>query len=271
MSYRSPDPDKREKKPKMKKHITLFGLLMLLSVRLVAQTPELKLDPFREVEPTPLSLNDSPPSTEKATKTKIKVKKESKWQLGITAGYLHSSNDWVVKNEGTVYNLKENVSSSPGFTAGLAASLPLNSLWSFDTGVNLSMWGFGYKEPGASMKFSRYMLEIPTFFTMFEPDAYIPIFLQMGLLTSIYLGGHYSLDTDWVNNDWQNKRARDSFSKLSFGILVGIGYGPVTLQFIQNVTDPWSRGLFNEWESQTGDTFSNHSSWAISLTYTYWL
>lgn len=255
----------------MKKQATLLALLLLLCVRLAAQVPELKLDPFGQEQPAPPILNELPPPTSEPVKVKPKVRKESKWQFGVTAGYHHSSNDWLVKNEGTEYNLKKYVTGSPGFTAGFVASLPLNNLWSFDTGANLSMWGFQYKGPGVSTKFSRYMLEIPTYFTMFEPDAYVPVFLQMGFLTGIYLGGHYSMETDWATNGLQGKRAIDSFSKLSFGILVGIGYGPVTIQFVQNVTDPWSRGLINEWESQTGDTLSSHSSWAISVTYTYWL
>ena len=75
-------------------------------------------------------------------------------------------------------------------------------------------------------------------------------------------------DVDY--EEWTPRRAGDSFNRVSFGLILGIGYGHFTFQFIQNFTDTWNRGMLHTWENFTGDTVTRQTSRAYSLTYTYW-
>ena len=73
-----------------------------------------------------------------------------------------------------------------------------------------------------------------------------------------------------ITGEWTPRRAGDSFNRVSFGLILGIGYGHFTFQFIQNFTDTWNRGMLHTWENFTGDTVTRQTSRAYSLTYTYW-
>ena len=88
-------------------------------------------------------------------------------------------------------------------------------VWSFDTGVNFSWWGFGYRDSGIRMKTERYMVEIPVLITFFESDAYIPVFLQAGVLTGILAGGRINVTADADYGEWTPRRAGDSFNRVS--------------------------------------------------------
>ena len=120
------------------------------------------------------------------------------------------------------------------------------------------------------MKTERYMVEIPVLITFFESDAYIPVFLQAVVLTGILAGGRINVTADADYGEWTPRRAGDSFNRVSFGLILGIGYGHFTFQFIQNFTDTWNRGMLHTWENFTGDTVTRQTSRAYSLTYTYW-
>lgn len=195
--------------------------------------------------------------------------KNSKWQFGVTAGYFHSATDWIVTGAGGDYSAKDHLRSHPGFTVGFAASYPFAEVWSLDAGINLSMWGFGYKSSGISAHSDRYAFEVPVLITFFERDAYIPVFLQAGLLGGFTVGGVNKI-TISSGEAAERRVVKDAFNRFSFGLVIGIGYGHFTFQFINNLTNVWNRAMAQRWEQLTGQTVDSQTPRAYSLTYTYW-
>lgn len=247
----------------MKLHLPAFTALLLLSASLKAQEPAIVLE---QLPPQSTASAHQQAAKEDAPESL----RERKWRFGATAGYFHSTVDWVATGTDIGYAAKDHVRSHPGFTAGFAASYPFGEVWSFDTGLNLSMWGFGYKESGLSLRSDRYVLEIPVMITFFESAAYIPVFIQAGVLGGVTLGGVNKITVPHSADPWNSPAARDSFTKFSFGIVVGIGYGHFTFQFINNFTSVWSRSMARSWEEYTRQTIAIQTPRAYSLTYTYW-
>lgn len=240
-------------------------------VSATAQPPELTLEQFPDQPaPTKEKIEMSEFDTPEATPARSeKSRKPHKWNFGITAGYRHSGNNWLVDASGILYNYKENTRTSPGFTVGGTASLKIDEVLSFDTGLNLALWGFGYQTSDILMKFSRYVLEVPTMITFFEPDAIVPVFIQLGCITGLTLGGPRSIDSTRSDDGWGNPPA-DIFSKITFGLTGVIGYGPVSVQYIHNVTGSMSKSFKRFWEENTGGVFSGSNAWSVTLAYTYW-
>ena len=256
----------------MKRTLAAIAALLLACPGAKTQEPELILEELPEAEPpaavsVPLPADSAEPATLPPPPPE---NGGSRWQFGITAGDFHSAADWLVITDGSEHNGRDYIRSHPGATAGFVASYPFGEVWSFDTGVNFSWWGFGYRDSGIRMKTERYMVEIPVLITFFESDAYIPVFLQAGVLTGILAGGRINVTADADYGEWTPRRAGDSFNRVSFGLILGIGYGHFTFQFIQNFTDTWNRGMLHTWENFTGDTVTRQTSRAYSLTYTYW-
>lgn len=240
--------------------IALFAIALSAAPLVDAQEPSIVLDQLPEGRQTTLPQQAE---TEESGK-------ECKWRFGATAGYFHSTVDWVATSTDIAYSARDHIRSHAGFTAGFAASYPFAELWSFDTGANLSMWGFGYRSSDLSFRADRYMLEIPVMITFFESAAYIPVFIQAGILGGFTLGGVHKVVASPAGDPWNTPSARDSFNKFSFGIVVGIGYGHFTFQFIKNFTNSWSRTMVGSWEEYTGQTITHQTQRAYSLTYTYW-
>lgn len=251
----------------------LFIITLSASIRSAAQEPEIILDSFRDEKATVTSNKETvtPDIISNGEQIQpVKTGKSTKWHFGITAGYTHSGNEWMITASGALYNYSEHTLTSPGFTVGGMASLPIDQVFSFDTGLNISSWGSGFDISGVSTKFNRYMLEVPTLITFFEPDALVPVFVQLGFVTGIYLGGTHTLSSSWQNDVWNNRKSRDMFSKITFGIAVGLGYGPVSFQFTQNVTGSMSNRFRRAWEENTGGTIDSHNAWSVTLAYSYW-
>lgn len=245
------------------RHLLLYLTFILFFVNLSAQEPELKLDNFQEVEtyaPVPSADNNT-----------HKVRKSAKWHFGITAGYQQSGIEWLKSSGSMDYNMDINTSSKPGFTIGGAASFPLDDVLSFDCGINLSLWQFGYNANTTKLSASRYVLEIPAMITFFEPDAIVPIFIQLGITGGFCLGGAAKISGEqWDEDPIATIPASYIFSKATFGLVIGAGYGPITLRYIQNVTGTMSNRFCRSWYTNTGSTLKSHDSWALNLTYTYW-
>lgn len=238
---------------------TLCGLLSM-GFPLQAQEPELTLLPL------PAQTQASSSDEEEADGY---AGKNPKWQFGITAGYFHSTTAWIVTGAGVEYSAKDHLRSHPGFTAGFAASYPFAEVWSLDTGINLSMWGFGYKSGGISVRSDRYAFEVPLLITFFEKEAYIPVFLQAGLLGGFTAGGVNNVALS-SGETAERPALKSAFNRFSFGLVIGIGYGHFTFQFINNLTNVWNRDMSQRWEELTGQTVDSQTSRAYSLTYTYW-
>lgn len=251
----------------MKRTFAAFIATLCICAYLPAQEPELLLDNPPEITED-LDVIDFTGDGQAAAEG-IHGEK-TKWLSGVTAGYFHSAADWVQISGGLESGCRENLRSRPGFTVGFAASLPFGQVWSFDTGLNVSMWGFGYSSPGVDMRCERYMAEIPLLITFFESDAYVPVVLQAGLLTGVLIGGDIKISGDAGYGEWPGRKAWDSFSKLSLGLVLGIGYWNFTFQFIQNFTGIWNTDMTYAWEQFTGNTLTQQRSRAYSITYTYW-
>ena len=250
----------------MKRSIAVLAATVLACTGLKAQDPELVLEAFPPEELVP----ETPPTANGTENPAPADPKGRRGTFGVTAGYFHSAADWLVITGGLERNGRDYTRSHPGATAGFVASYPFGGVWSFDTGVNFSWWGFGYRNAGVSMRTERYVIEVPVLVTFFESDAYIPVFVQAGVLTGILVGGSVGISGDAGYGQWTPRRAGDSFNRLSFGLVVGIGYGHFTFQFIQNLTDTWNRGMARAWETFTGETLTQQTARAYSLTYTYW-
>lgn len=186
----------------------------------------------------------------------------------MTAGYLHSSDNWVIISGGYPYNANGNMRSHAGFTIGFSASYPFGNIWSFDTGANLSLWGSYYRDSQVSLHSDRYMLEIPLMITLFERDAILPIFIQAGLLPGILLGGR--LKASGGDVAWPNIKAGNAFNRLSLSAVFGIGYGHFSFQYIRGLTNRWSRNIGSVMESHAGFTINRQASHAYVVTYTFW-
>lgn len=241
--------------------LTAVALLWLCALpSAAAQEPalNLELDPLTQPVPQPAPQPDEQP--------RPKERKPSPWRLGITAGYQHSTTNWLLAVDGMEINMRDQVRSHPGFTVGINASLPFGQVWSFDTGANFSMWGFGYSGAGTTLTSTQYALAVPLLITFFESNARIPVFLQAGLQAGIILFGTQRIEASWSDPH----KGRSPFSLASCGVVLGIGFANFTFQFIQNFTDGWNRDMRHTWEQQTGQTLVNQLQRAYCLTYTYW-
>lgn len=256
--------------PHMKRTLTVIALLWTACTGGRAQEPELHLERLPAAVPTPTETAAPDDASTDTPVRQRKPKREHRWQFGINAGYLHSTADWLVVAGGVEHNDRDRIRSHPGLTAGFSASCPFGEVWTFDTGVNFSWWGAGYRSSSVSMRTERYTVDIPVLLTFFERDAYIPVFLQAGLLTGIVAGGTIRVNGSNEAGEWTPRRAGDSFNRLSLGLVLGIGYGHFTFQFIQNFTGTWNRDMLHAWEAFTGNTLSRQRARGYSLTYTHW-
>ncbi len=238
--------------------LLLFGMLCA-ALPAAAQAPELTLDQLDVIGPDRQQEPEMPPAAPKE-------RPASPWRWGITAGYQHSTTNWLIVGGDMTINMRDQVRSHPGFTVGFNASLPFGQVWSFDTGANVSMWGFGYDGAGTSITCTQYVLAVPVMITFFESNARIPVFLQAGLQAGITLFGTQRLEAAWADGI----DGRSPFSTASCGLVLGIGYAGFTFQFLQNFTNGWSRGFLHTWEQQTGQTITQQLQRAYCLTYTYW-
>lgn len=195
----------------------------------------------------------------------------SGWQIGCQAGYINSETDWlVVHSDGTREDMFKRVSPRHGFTAGMTASLPFAEVWSLDTGISVSLTGFEYDDGSVSVSFSRYALMVPLMVTFFESNAYIPVFVQAGIMGGVSLGGRNDISASGDSLPGDGLTWWRSAAKLSFGFVFGIGYRGLAVHVMRTVTPSWSRAMRDEWERVTGDSLSSQMSTAFSITYTYW-
>lgn len=245
-------------------------LILLLAGSLcpaATQEPELRLDPFSEAAPrTEEPQQPQEPQASQEPRPAQPERQATPWRWGITAGYQHTSVNWLIAAADFSINMHDQVRSHPGFTVGFNASLPFGAVWSFDTGANLSMWGFGYSGAGVTLNATQYALSVPLLITFFESNARIPVFLQAGIQAGLTLFGTQRLDAAWADS----LDRRSPFSAASCGVVLGIGYAGFTFQFIQNFTNAWSSPFRSLWEQQTGQTLVNQLQRAYCLTYTYW-
>lgn len=237
-----------------------------------AQVPGIKLEQFKE-DNTNLNnqtenhhslVNENSPTTHNK-----KGEKPLRWHFGVTAGYRHSGNNWLTSVSGIYYNYDDRTRTSPGFAAGGVVSYKIDDVLSFDTGLNVAMWGFGYDTSDLSTRFTRYALEIPTQITFFEPDAIVPIFVQLGCVTGLNLGGSRSITTTRQDSGIENPPSR-VFSIITFGLSAAIGYGPVSVQYTHNVTGSMSNLFRRYWDYSTDSTLERHNAWGVTIAYTYW-
>lgn len=160
----------------MKRTLAAIAALLLACPGAKTQEPELILEELPEAEPpaavsVPLPADSAEPATLPPPSPE---NGGSRWQFGIAAGYFHSAADWLVITDGIEHNGRDYIRSHPGATAGFVASYPFGEVWSFDTGVNFSWWGFGYRDSGIRMKTERYMVEIPVLITFSKATPTFP-------------------------------------------------------------------------------------------------
>lgn len=219
--------------------------------------------PHNEIVLTPLPESNIENNVPSAGDTALTEHYSLEVHQGITAGYLHSTARFITQNG------RQRVQGHPGFTIGWNISIPFADVWSFDTGLMFSMWGFRYETTDLKINDNRYVFEIPTTLTFFESDAYFPIFLQAGIVTGVCAGGKQHI-TSTADTPWTPPAANSAFPRLSVGLVFGIGYDHFAVQFIHNFTNLWSRDMAYSWESYTQNTIDIQTLRALTFTYTYW-
>ena len=95
------------------------------------------------------------------------------------------------------------------------------------------------------------MVEIPVLITFFESDAYIPVFLQAGVLTGILAGGRINVTADADYGEWTPRRAGDSFNRVSFGLILHLPVHPELYGYIEPGHAPYMGKLHGRYGYQT--------------------
>ena len=201
---------------------------------------------------------------------RIKTERPKNLFWGLNAGYIYSYNNWVSRDSyGAEANMRDIIYGRHGFTVGLSASRVIDQVFSFDFGISISRMGFRY-EPNPSMVIdvANYSMEFPAIITFCERDA-TRWFAQVGFLFGVTLGGYHNINNSQLEN-WNNDTSYNLLSKVTVGIICGIGYGPVALQYYANLTPTLSTRFINDWERASGLINVSEGARGVRVSYTYW-
>jgi hypothetical protein len=155
--------------------------------------------------------------------------------IGVRAG-LNMSN-MVMKDNHRTYS--EDLSTNPGIQIGLIADFPIQSIFSFETGVLLSSKGYReseeFSEMGNTYKFSSsanlMYLEIPLAAKASYDIGGVKVYGNFGPYIGMGIAGKYKWNYSYSgesekgdeNINWGNNPEDEEFRRLDYGLTMGAG------------------------------------------------
>lgn len=188
------------------------------------------------------------------SQTQVVVKRKSPWRFGVTGGYMVSDASLILESFGLSYDDSNATVSVSGFSVGGIVQYRPRFRSSLDMGFRISMSGFDFNG-GNYEEYRRYMLDLPIYGTTYWGYKG-QWFVQYGVNIGILLASS-------LRSDGYSYSAKGLYNPMSFGVLFGIGYGWLSLQFIQDFTNMQSSNA--KYYDGDGYEYSVYRNWVSSL------
>lgn len=203
-----------------------------------------------------------------------------KLSIGVTAGYLYSSNNWAIQG---VYDGRKgspHIKPAHGFTVGATGEYRFVRGFGVAAGAMASMSGYTYQdksEDGFRMQVTNYSLDIPLnavfyFGRSAKWHASVGVRPVINVVRSISLSDSLlkELREGRAANDANyNPSGSDAIPLFNIGAQAGVGFGPVRLQGYYMLLRSLSGDFAAYLDSAILSVTKHNNAYGASLTYTY--
>lgn len=211
---------------------------------------------------------------------------DKKWSIGATAGYLISSDIWVVEKRKYPDDglWRPRIVASHGFTVGALGEFRPAKGFGAEMGLMFSMSGYGYKDKPDegvegiyNLKVRYYSIDIPVSAVFYFGDK-AKWHISLGVKPVLNVGGRLKANDDLLAlmredtvlaGDDYVPDAGDGIPFFNVGALAGIGYGPVRLQAYYMFMPSLGGDFLTYLDRALYVRTKHNNAYGASLTYTY--